>query len=122
MSRRKFVREIKAKDVKNLNPSDIIYLAMKDGSIILVSDDDDDLIDYDDLKLETSYKRKQRYYNKKVTKSDDNTSLKTFESDKNYKTNTYSNTSIDNNKVSITAHTTLNIVKEKPKVNILVTF
>ena len=117
MSRRKFVREIKAKDVKNLNPSDIIYLAMKDGSIILVSDDDDDLIDYDDLKLETSYKRKQRYYNKKETKSDGNTSLKTFESDKNYKTNTYSNTSIDNKKASSTAHTTLNIVKEKPKVN-----
>ena len=117
MSRRKFVREIKAKDVKNLNPSDIIYLAMKDGSIILVSDDNDDLIDYDDLKLDTSYKRKHKYYNKKVTKSDDNNSLKTFKSDKNYKTNTYSNTSIDNKKASSTAHTTLNIVKEKPKVN-----
>ena len=117
MSRRKFVREIKAKDVKNLNPSDIIYLAMKDGSIILVSDDNDALIDYDDLKLDTSYKRKHKYYNKKVTKSDDNNSLKTFKSDKNYKTNTYSNTSIDNKKASSTAHTTLNIVKEKPKVN-----
>ena len=117
MSRRKFVREIKAKDVKNLNPSDIIYLAMKDGSIILVSDDNDVLIDYDDLKLDTSYKRKHKYYNKKVTKSDDNNSLKTFKSDKNYKTNTYSNTSIDNKKASSTAHTTLNIVKEKPKVN-----
>lgn len=117
MSRRKFVREIKAKDIKNLNPSDIIYLAMKDGSIILVSDDNDDLIDYNDLKLETSYKRKHKYYNKKVPKSDENNSLKTFENDNSYKTNTYSNSSIDNKKATSTTHTTLNIIKEKPKVN-----
>ena len=116
MSRRKFVREIKAKEVKNLNPSDIIYIAMKDGSIILVSDDNDDLIEYDDLKLDTSYKRKQKYYNKKEPQSDKYSS-NTFETDRNFKTNTYSNNSIENKKVSSTSHSSLNVVKEKPKVN-----
>ena len=62
MPRQKFVREIKAQEVKNINPSDIIYLAMKDGSIILIADDDEDLIEYDDIKLNinTAYKKSSK--------------------------------------------------------------
>ena len=113
MSRKRFVREIKAKDVKLINPSDIIYLAMKDGSIVLIADDDEDLIEYDDLQLDNSYKRKRKYYNKKVDTSNDN-SLYEFESDKNYKINTHSYKSIENNRINSTMNTTSNIVKDKP--------
>jgi hypothetical protein len=116
MSRRRFVREIKAKEVKNINPSDIIYLAMKDGSIILIADDDEDLIEYDDLKLDHSYKRKRKYYNKKVDISNDN-SLYEFETDNNYKTNTHSYKSIENNRINSTNHSTINIVKYYNKDN-----
>ena len=116
MSRRRFVREIKAKEVKNINPSDIIYLAMKDGSIILITDDDEDLIEYDDLKLDHSYKRKRKYYNKKVDISNDN-SLYEFETDNNYKTNTHSYKSIENNRINSTNHSTINIVKYYNKDN-----
>ena len=114
MSRKRFVREIKAKDVKLINPSDIIYLAMKDGSIVLIADDDEDLIEYDDLKLDNTYKRTRKYYNKKVDTSNDN-SLYEFESDnKNYKINTYSYKSIENNRINSTINTSSNIVKDKP--------
>ena len=116
MSRRRFVREIKAKEVKNINPSDIIYLAMKDGSIILIADDDEDLIEYDDLKLDYSYKRNRKYYNKKVDTSNDN-SLYEFETDNNYKTNTHSYKSIENNKINSTNYSTINIVKNNTKDN-----
>ena len=116
MSRRRFVREIKAKEVKNINPSDIIYLALKDGSIILITDDDEDLIEYDDLKLDHSYKRKRKYYNKKVDISNDN-SLYEFETDNNYKTNTHSYKSIENNRINSTNHSTINIVKYYNKDN-----
>ena len=116
MSRRRFVREIKAKEVKNINPSDIIYLAMKDGSIILIADDDEDLIEYDDLKLDYSYKRNRKYYNKKVDTSNDN-SLYEFETDNNYKTNTHSYKSIENNKINSTNYSTINIVKNNAKDN-----
>ena len=116
MSRRRFVREIKAKEVKNINPSDIIYLAMKDGSIILITDDDEDLIEYDDLKLENPYKTKRKYYNKKVDISNDN-SLYEFETDNNYKTNTHSYKSIENNRINSTNHSTINIVRNNNKDN-----
>ena len=95
MSRRRFVREIKSKEVKNINPSDIIYLAMKDGSIILITDDDEDLIEYDDIKLYNSFKRKRKYYNKKLNTNNDD-SLYEFETEKNYKTNTNSYKTLEN--------------------------
>ena len=95
MSRRKFVREIKAKEVKNINPSDIIYLAMKDGSLILIADDDDEKIEYDDLKLNISNKRRHRYYNKNSSTNQDS-SLYSFEKDDDLKVNTSSNNIIEN--------------------------
>ena len=95
MSRRKFVREIKAKEVKNINPSDIIYLAMKDGSLILIADDDEEEIEYEVLKLNISNKRRQRYYNKNVSINQDS-SIYSLEKDDNLKTNTSSYNIRDN--------------------------
>ena len=95
MSRRKFVREIKAKEVKNINPSDIIYLAMKDGSLILIADDDEEEINYEDLKLNISNKRRPRYYNKNVSTNQDS-SIYSLEKDDNLKTNTSSYNIRDN--------------------------
>ena len=103
MSRRRFVREIKAKEVKNINPSDIIYLAMKDGSIILITDDDEEKIEYDELKLDTSYKRRSKYYNKNTSIIHDS-SLYTFEKENNFKTNTSTYNNLDNNSKSSTLH------------------
>ena len=60
MSKRRFVREIKTKEVKNINPSDIIYLAMKDGSIILIADDDEETINYDNILEEKKKIAKER--------------------------------------------------------------
>ena len=121
MSRRRFVREIKSKEVKNINPSDIIYLAMKDGSIILITDDDEDLIEYDDIKLYNSFKRKRKYYNKKLNTNNDD-SLYEFETEKNYKTNTNSYKTLENNIINSTSHSTINIVQNKTvndnKINI----
>ena len=121
MSRRRFVREIKSKEVKNINPSDIIYLAMKDGSIILITDDDEDLIEYDDIKLYNSFKRKRKYYNKKLNTNNDD-SLYEFETEKNYKTNTNSYKTLENNRINSTSHSTINIVQNKTinndKINI----
>jgi len=97
MSRRKFVREIKAKEVKNINPSDIIHLAMKDGSLILIADDDEEEIEYEDLKLNISNKRRQRYYNKNITINQDS-SIYSLEKDDNLKTNTSSYNIRDNKK------------------------
>ena len=95
MSRRKFVREIKAKEIKNINPSDIIYLAMKDGSLILIADDDEEEIEYEVLKLNISNKRRQRYYNKNITINQDS-SIYSLEKDDNLKTNTSSYNIRDN--------------------------
>ena len=95
MSRRKFVREIKAKEVKNINPSDIIYLAMKDGSLILIADDDDEKIEYDELKLNISNKRRHRYYNKNSSTNQDS-SLYSLEKDDDLKVNTSTNNISEN--------------------------
>ena len=115
MSKRKFVREIKAKELKDINPSDVIYLAMKDGSIVLITDDDEETIEYDDIKLDTSFKRRHKYYNKRKDKNDDY-SLYTFETDKKNRTTIYSNNTIDyNTRNNSTTHTTLNAVKNNSK-------
>jgi len=95
MSRRKFVREIKAKEIKNINPSDIIYLAMKDGSLILIADDDDEKIQYEDLKLNISNKRRHRYYNKNSSTNQDS-SLYSLEKDDDLKVNTSTNNISEN--------------------------
>ena len=108
MSKRKFVREIKAKEVKNLNPSDIIYLAMKDGSIILIVDDDENTIEYDDIKLDISYKRNQKNY--KTIMSD--SSLYTLENEKNYPTNASSNNIIDTKSNNSTLYSKIKKIKD----------
>ena len=115
MSKRKFVREIKAKEVKNINPSDIVYLSMKDGSIILITDDDEEKIEYDELKLDTSYKRRSKYYNKNTSIIHDS-SLYTFEKENNFKTNTSTYNNLDNNSKSSTLHSKENKVKDKDSV------
>ena len=101
MSRRKFVREIKAKEVKNINPSDIIYLAMKDGSLILIADDDDEKIEYNDLKLNISNKRRHRYYNKNSSTNQDS-SLYSFEKDDDLKENKSSHNISENRNRNVT--------------------
>lgn len=39
MSDDRVVKEINSSQIKNINPSDILYLAMKDGSLILINDE-----------------------------------------------------------------------------------
>jgi hypothetical protein len=106
MPSRNFVREIKADKIKDLNPSDIIYLAMKDGSIILVADNDEDTFDYDDVRLDSidNIKRKSyanlyniKYYKNKTQKKTLSTLATDY--DKNTK-NKYSNLSTDRNRAT----------------------
>ena len=111
MSRRNFVREIKAKEIKNLNPSDIIYMAMKDGSIILIVDDDEDTIEFDDLKMDNPYKKDQKFY-KTIT----DTSLYSFEKEINYKTNASSNNFIDNKSSNSISLSKVNTGRDKNKI------
>ena len=116
MSRRRFVREIKAKEVKNINPSDIIYLAMKDGSIILIADDDEETIDYDELKLDTKYKRGQRYYKNTNSNLIHDSSLYTFENENNFKTNANTFNNIDNTSNISTINSKRNQANNKNRV------
>ena len=120
MPRQKFVREIKAQEVKNINPSDIIYLAMKDGSIILIADDDEDLIEYDDIKLninrayKKSSKREQKNINDKP-KINLNFSFD-MENNNNFGNNNFVYTSKDNNnRTNSTSFRTINKVDNKQK-------
>ena len=115
MSKRRFVREIKAKEVKNINPSDIIYLAMKDGSIILIADDDEETINYDELKIDTKYKRGQRYYNKNTDLINDS-ALYTLENENNYKSNTLTYNNADNISNISTINSKMNQVKNNSRV------
>lgn len=76
MPSRNFVREIKAENIKDINPSDIIYLALKDGSIVLISDNDEETIDYEDIKsIETSSRRisNKNFYNRKYNQINNQT-------------------------------------------------
>ena len=68
MPRRKFVTEMKAENIKDINPNDIIYLALKDGSIVLIVDNDEDTIEYDDIKSEISSQKRSNinFYNNKL--------------------------------------------------------
>lgn len=63
MPRKNFVREIKVENIKDINPYDIIYLALKDGSIVLIVDNDEETIDYEDIKSEMSYSQRRRNMN-----------------------------------------------------------
>ena len=125
MPRKKFVREIKAKEVKNINPNDIIYLAMKDGSIILIADDDEDIMEYDDIKININ--NSYRKTNKKENNNDKrkislNTSYD-LESKKNYGTNNFIYNSKDNNinnnnyRTNSTSYKTINNIKNTPKIS-----
>jgi hypothetical protein len=86
MPKRNFVREIKAKNIKDINPYDIIYLALKDGSIVLVSDNDEDILDYDEYRsntLQNSSKKgtNSNFYKDKNNKN--NNQRKTISSNRN---------------------------------------
>ena len=100
MSSRNFVREIKSDDVKNINPKDIVYLAMKDGSILLITDNDESIIDFGDK--DNIIKRKEnRNYN--YEKYNNKYQIKTSSShsrDNNKTPSTYSNYSKDKTKTS----------------------
>ena len=107
MPRRNFVREIKPEKIKDINPYDIIYLALKDGSIVLITDSDEEALDYDDLKSETLTSSQKRananFYTSKYVKN--KKQIKTIstnltidtENNKNIK-NRYSNYSKDKDK------------------------
>jgi hypothetical protein len=120
MPRQKFVREIKAQEVKNINPSDIIYLAMKDGSIILIADDDEDLIEYDDIKLNinTAYNKSNKKEQKNINdkpKINLNFSFD-MENNNNFGNNNFVYTSKDNNnRTNSTSFRTINKVDNKQK-------
>ena len=65
MPKRNFVREIKAENVKDINPYDIIYLALKDGSIVLVADKDEDAQDFEDnIEGFSQKKANEKFFNK----------------------------------------------------------
>ena len=114
MPSRNFVREIKAENVKDLNPSDIIYLAMKDGSIVLVADNDEDTFDFDDIRLDSldnikrksnsnlynikSYKNKTQNQNQNQKKTI--STLTTTEYDVNSRRNKNSNPPKDKKKTA----------------------
>ena len=51
------VKEILPEQIKDVNPLDIIYLAMKDGSIILISDRDEEKYDILDKNLNTDERK-----------------------------------------------------------------
>ena len=107
MPKRNFVREIKPENIKDINPYDIIYLALKDGSIVLISDNDEETLDYDDIKSETlGYSQKRanaNFYtskyvkNKKQIKTISSNLTNDTENNKNIKTK-YSNYSKDKDK------------------------
>lgn len=108
MSLRNFVREIRAENVKDINPLDIIYLAMRDGSIILITDNDEDIIDYenfnpmenlDQIITNANYiKQKYNTYSKYIKAS----SLCPNENDINSRLNKYSNNSRDKRHIDTT--------------------
>ena len=119
MPSKNFVKEIKAENIKDINPSDIIYLALKDGSILLVIDNDDDTIDYDDININ---------FKEKSTRKRNNLSYNNDKSYKNkyqnqYKTNTsyskvsYNKTNIDKNSEK-NKYTSNQKEKEKQTYNI----
>ncbi len=121
MPSRNFVREIKAENIKDINPLDIIYLALKDGSIVLISDNDEETIDYEDIKsIESSSQRisNRNFYNRKYNKINNQT--KTYsshikENDKNYNSNKYFNYSKDKMK----SNTSYSIDKVENRKNII---
>ena len=108
MPTRNFVREIKPENIKDINPSDIIYLALKDGSIVLVADNDDDTFDYEDIKFDSTDNTKIRsssnysnikfYKNKKQKKTI--STHETTDNENNLKTNKYSSLLTNKNKFS----------------------
>ncbi len=101
MSSRNFVREIKAEDVKGINPKDIVYLAMKDGSILLITDNDENIINFEDMdsiikrKNNRNYNYEKYNNNKYQIKSNSSNSR-----DNNNTPSTYSNYSKDRTKTS----------------------
>ena len=104
MKRRNFVREIKAKDIKDINPYDIIYLALKDGSIVLVVDDEE-TIEYDDIKSEVSSSQKRNnanFYNNKFAKKQRSSYSITDDTESNNLKSKYSYYSKDKNKTNYT--------------------
>ena len=101
MSVRNFVREIKAEDVKDINPKDIVYLAMKDGSILLITDNDENIIDFGDIDSIIKRKNNRNYnyekYNNNKYQIEENSS---HSRDNNKTPSTYSNYSKDKTKTS----------------------
>ena len=57
MPTKNIVKEILPEQLKEVNPLDIIYLAMKDGSIILISDNDEEKYDILDKYLDTEERK-----------------------------------------------------------------
>ena len=49
MPTKNIVREILPEQIKDVNPYEIIYLAMKDGSVIMIADKEDENFDSLDL-------------------------------------------------------------------------
>ena len=94
MPKRNFVREIKAENIKDINPDDIIYLALKDGTILLVAEKDEDTQEYEDY-LESSSQKKANanffnkiYKNKKLINTNTISSYKnTIDSENNINNN-----------------------------------
>ena len=101
MPKRNFVREIKAEDVKDINPKDIVYLAMKDGSILLITDNDENIIDFGDIDSIIKRKNNRNYNYEKY--NNNKYLIKTSSShsrDNNKTPSTYSNYSKDKTKTS----------------------
>ena len=100
MSSRNFVREIKSDDVKNINPKDIVYLAMKDGSILLITDNDENIIDFGDKDSIIKRKENRNYNYEKYNNKDQIKTSSSHSRDNNKTPSTYSNYSKDKTKPS----------------------
>jgi hypothetical protein len=101
MSTKNFVREIRADDVKDINPKDIVYLAMKDGSILLITDNDENIIDFGDIDSLIKRKYNRNYIYEKYNNNKFQIKASSSHSRDNNKTpSTYSNYSKDKTKTS----------------------
>ena len=100
MPTKNIVREILPEQIKDVNPYEIIYLAMKDGSVIMIADKEDENFESLDLNYnieETKTKDKFKTEKNSKSKNKINSSDKKYNSNKSFRKN-YSDFNMKSNK------------------------